>query len=194
MIARRSTGGSGYHRHRGSKSTPSYDGAQALRRRGILRRVGGQGLRFDRATGFSGIRRTILFAHWSADLGQPYRKPHVVPPGFGIAGMLIAEGYDTRDPEGYKTPPPMIALSFKSPLIDLCSSGRHYGVKVDDISLLRLITWVDAMCPYQGEEEIREIPDPEFQGIDWLAIRPRIKTAPKVVRPGPVDETHLPDR
>ena len=25
------------------------------------------------------------------------------------------------------------------------------------------------------------------QGIDWLAIRPRIKTAPRIVRPGPVD-------
>jgi len=144
--------------------------------------------------GFLGFAEPYFLLIGEPTWGQPYRKPHVVPPGFGIAGMLIVEGYDTRDPEGYKTPPPMIALSFKSPLIDLCSSGRHYGVKVDDISLLRLITWVDAMCPYQGEEEIREIPDPEFQGIDWLAIRPRIKTAPKVVRPGPVDETHLPDR
>ena len=43
------------------------------------------------------------------------------------------------------------------------------------------------MCPYRGEEEVREIPDPEFQGVDWLSIRPRIKTAPVIVRPGPVD-------
>jgi hypothetical protein len=60
-------------------------------------------------------------------------------------------------------------------------------VKVDDISLQRIITWIDAMCPYRGEEEIHAIPDPEFQGIDWLAIRPKIQTAPKIVRPGPVD-------
>ena len=33
----------------------------------------------------------------------------------------------------------------------------------------------------------REIADPVFQGVDWLAIRPRIKTAPRIVRPGPVD-------
>jgi len=43
------------------------------------------------------------------------------------------------------------------------------------------------MCPYRGVEEVREIPDPEFQGIDWLAVRPRIKTAPIITRPGPVD-------
>lgn len=59
---------------------------------------------------------------------------------------------------------------------------------MDDTSLLRIIAWVDAMTPYRGEEEIREIPDPEFQGVDWLAIRPRVQTAVKVIRPGPVDD------
>jgi len=43
------------------------------------------------------------------------------------------------------------------------------------------------MGPYRGEEEVRAIPDPEFQGIDWLAIRPLVKSAPTIVRPGPVD-------
>jgi hypothetical protein len=43
------------------------------------------------------------------------------------------------------------------------------------------------MCPYLGDEEVRAIPDPEFQGVDWLAIRPRIMNAPRLVRPGPVD-------
>jgi len=61
-------------------------------------------------------------------------------------------------------------------------------VKVDPVSLQRLIAWVDAMCPYLGDEEVRELPDPAFQGVDWLAVRPRIKTAPRIVRPGPVDE------
>ena len=41
----------------------------------------------------------------------------------------------------------------------------------------------DTMCPYRGDEEIREIPDPEFQGVEWLAVRPLIKTAPLVARP-----------
>ena len=84
-------------------------------------------------------------------------------------------------------PPPMTALSYKSRLIELASSGKHHDVKVDPISLQRLIAWVDAMCPYLGDEEVRQIPDPVFQGVDWLAIRPQIKTAPRIVRPGPVD-------
>lgn len=119
--------------------------------------------------------------------GRPYEKPQDPPPGFGIAGMLMVEGYGTTDPAAYRAPPPMIALSYRSRLIDLCSSGKHYDVKVDPIGLQKLIAWVDAMCPYNGDEEIRMIDDPVFQGVDWLAIRPRIKTAPTIIRPGPVD-------
>lgn len=58
---------------------------------------------------------------------------------------------------------------------------------MDDISLLRLSTWVDAMCPYRGEEAVRQEPDPVFQGVDGLAVRPRVRTASRSVRPGPVD-------
>ena len=119
--------------------------------------------------------------------GAPYRAPENPPPGFGIAGQLMVEAYDTRDPAAYKTPEPMTALSYKSRLVDLAASGNHYGVKVDEVSRLRLICWVDAMAPYLGEEEIREMPDPEFQGVNWLAVRPRLQTAPEIVRPGPVD-------
>ena len=119
--------------------------------------------------------------------GRPYEAPAVLPPGWGIAGMLMVEGYDKLDPAGYRTPEPMTALSYRSRLVELASSGEHYDVKVDPISLRRLIVWIDAMCPYRGEEEVREIPDPEFQGVDWLSIRPLIRSAPKIVRPGPVD-------
>jgi len=38
-----------------------------------------------------------------------------------------------------------------------------------------------------GDEEVRQIPDPIFQGVDWLAVRTRIQTAPRIARPGPVD-------
>ena len=119
--------------------------------------------------------------------GQPYQVPKDPVPGFGIAGCLLVEGFSTVDPKGYVTPPPMTSLSYRSKLIELVSSGRHYDVKVDETSRLRLIAWVDAMCPYMGEEEIRQIPDPVFQGVDWLAVRPRIATAPQVNRPGPVN-------
>ncbi len=119
--------------------------------------------------------------------GKPYVKPDNPAPGFGIAGMLMVEAYSTTDPQAYKTPPPMTSLSYRSRLIEIASSGKHHDVKVDDVSLLRLITWVDAMCPYLGDDEIRQIPDPEFQGVDWLAVRPKIQNAPRITRPGPVD-------
>ena len=62
-------------------------------------------------------------------------------------------------------------------------SGQHHDVKVDPAALLRLIAWVDANGPFLGEEEIRVMPDPEFDGIDKLPIRPRLKTAPVMERP-----------
>ena len=119
--------------------------------------------------------------------GAPYKRPEKAPPGFGIANMIMVEGYDQRDPKAYVTTPPMTFLSYRSKLIEIASSGKHNDVKVDPISLARLVVWVDAMCPFSGEEEIRSIPDPVFQGVDWLAIRPRIETAPRITRPGPVD-------
>jgi hypothetical protein len=118
--------------------------------------------------------------------GRPYETPAEPPPGFGIANTLMVEAYGKTDPQAYATPKPMTALSYKSRLIELASSGDHYDVRVDPISLRRLILWVDTMCPYRGEDEVRAIPDPEFQGVDWLSIRPRIQTAPKIIRPGPV--------
>ncbi len=119
--------------------------------------------------------------------GAPYNPPADPPPGFGIAGQLMVEGYDQRDPEGYVTPEPMTALSYRSRLVEIASSGEHHDVQIDEISRLRLITWVDAMTPYQGLDEIRAMPDPDFQGINWLAVRPRIQTAPVIIRPGPVE-------
>jgi len=119
--------------------------------------------------------------------GKEYRVPEEKPAGFGIAGMLMVEGYGQRDPEGYKTSAPMTALSYRSRLVELAGGGEHYEVEVDPVNLRRLKVWVDAMAPYRGEEEIREMPDPEFQGVEWLSVRPRIRTAPVVRRPGPVE-------
>ncbi len=118
--------------------------------------------------------------------GSPYKPPENPPPGFGIADTILVEAYDQRDPLAYVTPEPMTRLSYKSRLIDIASSGKHYDVKVDQTNRRKLIAWVDTMCPYRGDEEVREIEDPVFQGIDWLSIRPQIKNAPVVVRPGPV--------
>ncbi|MBL7223129.1 MAG: PD40 domain-containing protein [Candidatus Brocadiae bacterium] len=119
--------------------------------------------------------------------GRAYEHPKNPPPGFGIADMIMVEGYDQRDPAAYATLPPMTKLSYKSRLVALAASGKHNGVKMAPDDLLRLILWVDTMCPYRGSEEVRAIDDPEFQGVDWLSIRPRVKTAPRIVRPGPID-------
>lgn len=120
--------------------------------------------------------------------GAAYHPPGDPPPGFGIADTILVEAYDTRDPAAYTTPEPMTKLSYRSRLVEMASSGQHYGVQVDEVSRQKLIAWVDAMGPYLGDEEVREIDDPQFQGIDWLAIRPQIKHAPVVIRPGPVDD------
>jgi len=119
--------------------------------------------------------------------GAPYAAPTNPPPGFGIADTILVEGYSTIDPVGYATPPPLTRLSYASRLIDLVTSGEHHDVVVKPIDRRRLSAWIDAMCPYRGDEEVRRIPDPDFQGIDWLPVRPRVMTAPVVRRPGPVD-------
>ncbi len=101
----------------------------------------------------------------------------------GIAGAIMCENYALSDPASYATLRPMRYLSCRSRLIEIAMSGKHNGVKVDPVSLRKLIGWVDANCPYRGEEDLRAIPDPRFAGIDWLPIRPRCKTAPLIPRP-----------
>ena len=105
-------------------------------------------------------------------------------PGYGIAGAIPVEtAYGQNDPRALATLRPMQYLSSKSRLIELASSGKHYDVKVDPLSLHRLIAWVDACCPFMGEEEVRALGDPDFPGIERLPIRPRVATAPVVERP-----------
>jgi len=135
--------------------------------------------------GFLGFDEVYWLFTGHPSWGQPYQPPPDPPPGWGIADTLMVEAYGTTDPAGYRTPPPMTVLSFKSRLIELAAGGDHHEVRVDPVNLLRLQLWVDTMCPYRGDEEIREIPDPDFQGVEWLAVRPRIQTAPRIPRPGP---------
>jgi len=105
-------------------------------------------------------------------------------PGYGIAACLPVEsGYGMNDPPALVTLPPMQYLSYKSRLIELASSGKHYDVKADPESLHRLIAWVDSCCVYRGEPEVRALGDPDFPGIERLPIRPRVATAPVIERP-----------
>ncbi|OHB84338.1 MAG: hypothetical protein A2V98_19790 [Planctomycetes bacterium RBG_16_64_12] len=78
----------------------------------------------------------------------------------GVAGTILPMAFPLT-PASDRTLPPMTALSYKSRLVDLASSGEHYDVKVDELSLRKLIVWVDILCPYLGEEEILAMPDPD---------------------------------
>jgi hypothetical protein len=106
-------------------------------------------------------------------------------PGYGLAGAIPVESMDPtlNDPQAYATLRPMQYLSYRSKLIEIAMSGQHYNVQVDPLNLHRLIAWVDACCPFMGEEELRALGDPDFVGIDELPIRPRVATAPVIERP-----------
>ena len=118
--------------------------------------------------------------------------------GGGIAGTLLpmASGFT---PEHDVTLPPMTAMSYKSKLVDYATSGEHYQVQVDALSARKLIAWVDLLCPYWNEDDIRSMPDPNpndpyFANSDYpprtpgtrpfadSPYPPRMKNAPVVNR------------
>ena len=120
-------------------------------------------------------------ATWHGGPGVP--KPN--SPGYGAACPIPVETMDPsqNDPGGLATLEPMRFLSCKSRLIDIAMSKEHSGQAVAPEGLRRLIAWVDACCPYMGDEELRALGDPTFEGIESLPIRPRVQTAPIVPRP-----------
>jgi hypothetical protein len=105
-------------------------------------------------------------------------------PGVGIAGCL------NIDALGNGPIKPLTMLSYASPLIQMAMSGKHYNVKIEGEELLRLIAWVDSNCVYRGDEEVRQIPDPDIGGFP---IPPKIRTAPVIDRLQPVTDA-LPGR
>lgn len=78
----------------------------------------------------------------------------------GVAGSLLPMVYPLR-PEDDRTLPPMTTMSYKSKLIGNATSGKHHEVEVDPLSARKLIAWVDLLCPYWNEDDIRSIPDPD---------------------------------
>jgi hypothetical protein len=149
---------------------------------------GAKSVDFTPRPGALGFDETYHLLIGRPSWGKAYVRPKEPPPGFGIANVLMVEAYDQRDPEAYQTPEPMTTMSYRSRLMEIAESGDHYGVTADPVSLRRLAAWIDAMGPYRGDEEVREIQDPDFQGIDWLSIRPRIHSAPRVPRVGALDD------
>ncbi|MDR0326987.1 MAG: hypothetical protein LBI05_01685 [Planctomycetaceae bacterium] len=119
----------------------------------------------------------------SAGWGNPIAHPD--QPGYGFADVMPVETMDPtmNNPMALETLPPYQYLSSRSRLVERMASGKHHDVKVDTESLRRVMTWVDATGPFCGEDEIRQIDDPNFAGIELLPIRPKVKTAPVVIRP-----------
>ena len=83
-------------------------------------------------------------------------------------------------------PPPMTAMSYRSKLIQIATSGKHNGIKVTPLEEVRLVAWVDALCPYLGQEELLTRPDMDtntyytvgmYKGLSYPA---RMATAPVV--------------
>ncbi|MBP5320083.1 MAG: hypothetical protein J6334_03770 [Kiritimatiellae bacterium] len=118
--------------------------------------------------------------------GWPTIDPKAPPPGYDLAGTIKVENYPVTAPAAYITPEPMTRLSYQSRLVRLISGeANHHNVKGSDEDLLKTILWVDAICPYLTDAEIRKEKDPVFPGSDWLSQKPRLETAPLPVRPGP---------
>ena len=101
----------------------------------------------------------------------------------GIAGAMMVENFGQSDPASYATAPPMQHLAYTSKLIEIAMGGKHNDVKMDPVSLEKLIAWVDANCPYRGDEDVRALPDPSFPRVEDLPIRPLVKSAPVIERP-----------
>jgi len=107
-----------------------------------------------------------------------------------IAGMIapyyVYPNKDEKYPTTETVVPPMTALSYKSKLVDFATSGKHNGVKVTPEEEMRLVAWVDALCPYLGLEEIISQPDIDaesyfkqtpYKGLSYQAL---MHTAPYI--------------
>ncbi|MDR3228429.1 MAG: hypothetical protein LBT53_03325 [Puniceicoccales bacterium] len=146
--------------------------------------------------GFLGFREPYMTLLGNPTWGNAYAPKATPRGGFGWADTILVESYSTVDPAAYATYPPMKRLSYVSRLVKrfdgekVTSADKHPIVKADSETRLRIKLWVDAMSPYYGSEEVRQMEDPLFQGKSWLSQQPRIHTAPIVQRPGPFDIFH----
>jgi hypothetical protein len=119
--------------------------------------------------------------------GQPYRVPENPPPGFGYADMLMIEGYDQRDPQAYRTPPPMTALSYRSRLIHLASSGEHHDVRVEGEDLERSLPGSIPWPRTAASRKSAKSTIPSFPASIGSRYDPGSKPPPHRPSPGPVD-------
>jgi hypothetical protein len=107
-----------------------------------------------------------------------------------IAGMVVPHHAYPNDEVKYPTQetvvPPMTTLSYRSRLIHIATSGNHHGVKVSPEEEMRLVAWIDALCPYMGLEDVIAQPDPDpdeylsTTAYNGLSFPAKMRTAPYV--------------
>jgi hypothetical protein len=81
--------------------------------------------------------------------------------------------------------PPMTAMSYRSRLMKIATSGEHHKVKVSPEEAAMLSGWIDALCPYLGLEEILQQPDidpAKSPALKYFTFPPRMRTMPAVHR------------
>ena len=126
--------------------------------------------------------------------GWPEIDPKAPPPGYDLAGTIKVENFPTTAAAAYATLEPMTRLSYNSRLVKMLSGEMpHHGVKGTDEEVFKAVLWVDAVCPFLTDADIRAEKDPVFPGSDWLSQKPRLETAPLPVRPGPFSAHADPD-
>jgi hypothetical protein len=119
-------------------------------------------------------------------------KPKTIAnmPSASVAGPIfpyhVYPNPEVKYPTQDTVVPPMTAMSYRSPLIQKATSGKHHGVRVSSAEEARLVAWVDALCPYLGLEELMALPDmpaaeyfaqAPLQGLSYPAL---MRTAPIV--------------
>ncbi len=105
-------------------------------------------------------------------------------PKTSIAGPIFTattyENPAVKYPTRETVVPPMTAMSYRSRLIEMSTTGKHHGVKVSAEEEAQLVAWVDALCPYNGLEELLARPDPDPALNARFSYPARMRTAPVV--------------
>lgn len=117
----------------------------------------------------------LVFGAWAP--GKDVRTTTIANPIFpGLTYANPAFKYATQE----TVVPPMTAMSYRSRFVRIATSGEHDGVRVSPLESQQLIAWVDALCPYNGLEELLSRDDPDPMHSRAFPFPSKMRTAPLV--------------
>jgi len=161
---------------------------KVLRKLPRRRGRGAEGARPDPAAGVRDVRRTVRDADREPDVGRALHAPAKPPPGFRDRGHADGRGLLDDGPEGLRDAgADDRAVVPQQAHPDRLERQAPRGQGGCDESAAAHLLGRHHGAPSSARKEIRSEPDPEFQGVDWLAVRPRLKNRARIVRPGPID-------